>query len=79
MPLIIPAILAGSIFTFSLTLGDYIAVQFVGGTTQTLGLVIYKFFIGGNDLLAAAFALVPIGIMVIYLMAVRRSGALENL
>ena len=79
IPLIIPAILAGSIFTFALTLGDYIAVQFVGGTTQTLGLVIYKFFIGGNDLLAAAFALVPIGIMVIYLLAVRRSGALENL
>ena len=46
---------------------------------QTLGLVIYKFFVGGNDLLAAAFALVPIGIMVIYLLAVRRSGALENL
>jgi putative spermidine/putrescine transport system permease protein len=79
VPLIIPAILAGSIFTFSLTLGDYIAVQFVGGTSQTMGLVIYKFFIGGNDLLAAAFALVPIGIMVIYLLAVRKSGALENL
>ena len=79
IPLIIPAILAGTIFTFSLTLGDYIAVQFVGGTSQTLGLVIYKFFIGGNDLLAAAFALVPIGIMVLYLFAVRKSGALENL
>jgi putative spermidine/putrescine transport system permease protein len=79
VPLIRPAVLAGSIFTFSLTLGDYIAVQFVGGTSQTMGLVIYKFFIGGNDLLAAAFALVPIGIMVIYLLAVKRSGALENL
>jgi ABC-type spermidine/putrescine transport system permease subunit I len=79
VPLIIPAILAGSIFTFSLTLGDYIAVQFVGGTSQTMGLIIYKFFIGSNDLLAAAYALVPIGIMVIYLLAVRKSGALENL
>jgi putative spermidine/putrescine transport system permease protein len=79
LPLIVPAILAGSIFTFSLTLGDYIAVQFVGGTSQTMGLVIYKFFIGGNDLLAAAFALVPIGIMLVYLLLVRRSGALENL
>ena len=79
VPLIIPAILAGSIFTFSLTLGDYIAVQFVGGTSQTMGLIIYKFFIGSNDLLAAAYALVPIGIMLLYLFAVRKSGALENL
>ena len=79
VPLLIPAILAGSIFTFSLTLGDYIAVQFVGGTKQTIGLVIYKFFIGGNDLLASAYALVPVAVMTLYLLAVRRSGALENL
>ncbi len=79
VPMLFPAVLAGSIFTFSLTLGDYIAVQFVGGTTQTIGLVIYKFFLGGNDLLAAAFALVPVAIMFVYLSLVGRSGALENL
>ena len=79
MPMLRPAILAGSIFTFSLTLGDYIAVQFVGGTTQTIGLVIYHFFLGGDDLLAAAFALVPVIIMGVYLGVVGRSGALENL
>ncbi len=79
LPQIVPSLLAGSIFTFSLTLGDYIAVQFVGGTTQTMGSIIYKFFVGGNDLLAAAYALVPVLIMVVYLTLVGRSGALENL
>ena len=79
IPMLVPSLLAGSIFTFSLTIGDYIAVQFVGGTTQTLGLVVYKFFLGGNDLLAAAFALVPIAIMGVYLFLVGRAGALENL
>ena len=75
-----PAIVAGSIFTFSLTLGDYIAVQIVGGKTQMLGNVIYDNFGAANNLpFAAALATVPIVIMVVYLLAVRRTGALENL
>jgi putative spermidine/putrescine transport system permease protein len=79
LPMLTPSILAGSIFTFSLTLGDYIAVQYVGGTSQTLGLVIYKFAIGGSQVTAAAFAFVPVVVMAIYLAVVRKSGALENL
>lgn len=79
IPMLIPSLLAGSIFTFSLTLGDYIAVKFVGGTSQTMGSIIYSFFIGGNDLLAAAYSLVPVLIMGVYLVAIGRSGALENL
>ena len=79
IPMLVPSILAGSIFTFSLTLGDFIAVKFVGGTSQTMGSIIYAFFIGGNDLLAAAYSLVPVFIMGVYLLVVGRSGALENL
>ena len=79
VPMLVPSLLAGSIFTFSLTLGDYIAVKFVGGTSQTMGSIIAQYFVGGNDLLAAAYALVPVAIMGIYLVVVGRSGALENL
>ncbi len=79
IPMLIPSLLAGSIFTFSLTLGDYIAIKFVGGTSQTMGSIIAQYFVGGNDLLAAAYALVPVAIMGIYLVLVGRSGALENL
>ncbi len=80
LPVLFPAAVAGSIFTFSLTLGDYIAVKIVGGANQMLGNVIYDNALTGNNLpFAAAVATVPVVIMMIYLAAVRRTGALENL
>jgi putative spermidine/putrescine transport system permease protein len=80
LPMAFPAVVAGSIFTFSLTLGDYIAVRIVGGTNQLLGNVVYDNIGAANNLpFAAAMATVPVVIMLIYLSAVRRTGALENL
>ncbi len=77
LPLSIPAIAAGSIFTFSLTLGDYIVPGLVS-TTQFIGNVIFVNV--AQDLpLAAAYALVPLGIMLAYLWLVRRIGAFEAL
>jgi putative spermidine/putrescine transport system permease protein len=78
VPLVKPSIVAGSIFTFSLSLGDYIAVRVVGGTQQMLGGVVYANFV--DDLpLAAAYACVPVVLMVVYLSLARRTGAFENL
>ncbi|WP_020691732.1 ABC transporter permease [Aeromicrobium massiliense] len=80
MPLVWPAVLAGSIFSFSLTLGDYITVNIVGGANQMLGNLVFTNVGAANNLpLAAAIALVPIVIMLGYLAAVRRTGALDNL
>jgi len=80
LPMIVPSLIAGSIFTFSLTLGDYIMVKIVGGTTQMFANIIYDNVGVANNLpLAAAAAVFPISVIVIYLLAVRRSGALENL
>ena len=70
--------MAGSIFTFSLSLGDYIAVNIVGGTTQMIGTVVYANF-ATNLPLAAAFAVGPVVIMLVYLLGARRMGAFENL
>lgn len=79
-PLAFPAVVAGSIFTFSLSLGDYIAVKIVGGRSQLIGNVVYDNIGAANNLpFAAAVATVPVVIMLIYLAAVRRTGALENL
>ena len=79
LPLLFPAIVAGSIFTFSLSLGDYITVTVVGGTTQLAANVIYdNITTGGNLPFAAAAAFFPIIAMLVYLLAVRRTGALEN-
>lgn len=79
-PLLIPAIVAGSIFSFSLTMGDYITVNIVGGANQMLGNLVYSNVGAANNLpLAAAVALIPIIIMFGYLAAVRKTGALENL
>ena len=62
LPLLFPAMVAGSIFTFSLTLGDYIAVEIVGGTKQFLGNIVYDNIGAANNLpFAAAVALVPVG------------------
>jgi putative spermidine/putrescine transport system permease protein len=80
LPLLFPAVVAGSIFTFSLTLGDYITVSVVGGTTQMAANVIYDNIVtGGNLPFAAAAAFFPIAVMVAYLVAVRRTGALGQL
>ncbi len=78
LPLVYPSIVAGSVFTFSLSLGDYITVQIVGSKTQMLGSVVYGSYT--TDLpFAAAMATVPIVIMVVYLAIVRRTGALDSL
>ncbi len=80
VPLAFPAVVAGAIFTFSLSLGDYIAVQIVGGKSQLLGNLIQGNAGAANNLpLAAALAAVPIVIMVVFLLGVRRTGALDNL
>jgi putative spermidine/putrescine transport system permease protein len=79
LPLALPAIAAGSIFTFSLTLGDYITPQLVS-STQFIGNVVYANVGVANNLpFAAAFATVPVVVMVIYLLLVRRLGAFDNL
>ena len=76
-PLVFPGIAAGSIFTFSLSLGDYIAVKIVGGSSQLIGNVIYD-KLSTNQPLAGALSLIPLTAVVLYLLAMRRTGALEN-
>ena len=78
IPLIIPAIIAGSVFTFSLSLGDYIAARFTGGKTQMIGSIIAA-NINLNPPVAAAFSMVPIAFVVIYLIVARRTGSLERM
>jgi putative spermidine/putrescine transport system permease protein len=78
LPSVLPAIAAGSIFTFSLSLGDYIAVQIVGGKLQVLGTAVLQNIT--LDLpFAAALGTTSVVVMVLYLMAVQRVGALDNL
>jgi putative spermidine/putrescine transport system permease protein len=77
LPLVFPAVAAGSIFTCSLTLGDYIAVGIVGGKTQLIANVISD-QVTLNQPLAATVALIPLIAIVLYLAAMRRTGALEN-
>jgi len=77
-PLVVPALAAGSIFTFSLTLGDYVAPSLIT-TTQFIGNLIYLNF-GAPDLpFAAALSMVPLVVMLVYLLLVRRLGAFESL
>lgn len=78
LPITWPAIIAGSIFTFSLSMGDYITVQILGGTFQMLGNVVYQNF-SLNLPFAAAVALIPVIIMMVYLSSIRKTGALDNL
>ena len=78
LPLSLPAVVAGSIFTFSLTLGDYIVPGLVS-TTQFIGNLIYANFGAGNFPLAAAYSMVPLVIMTVYLLVARRLGAFEAL
>jgi putative spermidine/putrescine transport system permease protein len=77
LPLSVPAVIAGSIFTFSLTLGDYITPTLVSNT-QFIGNVVYnEVGVAGNQPLAAAYAMVPVTIMLVYLFLARRFGAFE--
>ena len=77
LPLAFPAVVAGSIFTFSLTLGDYITPRLVSND-QFIGNVVFN-NITNNLPLASAFALVPIVVMVAYLLVARRLGAFEHI
>jgi len=80
LPLAMPGIIAGSIFTFSLTMGDYIIPQIVGTSANFIGMAVYQFQgTAGNLPLAAAFAVVPIVIMLIYLSLAKRAGAFDAL
>jgi putative spermidine/putrescine transport system permease protein len=79
LPLALPSVIAGSIFTFSLTLGDYITPTLVSNT-RFIGNVVYDLVgVAGNQPLAAAFAMVPVTVMVVYLLVARRLGAFEAL
>jgi putative spermidine/putrescine transport system permease protein len=81
LPLALPGVVAGSIFTFSLTLGDYITPILVGGAgSQFIGNVVYdNVGIANNIPFAAALATVPVVIMAVYLLAAQRLGAFEAL
>ena len=81
LPLAVPGLAAGSIFTFSLTLGDYIAPSLVGGPGSSLiGTVVFENLgLANNAPFAAAFATVPLAIMAVYLVLMKRLGAFESL
>ncbi|MFK0137181.1 ABC transporter permease [Streptomyces murinus] len=78
LPMVLPSVAAGSVFTFSLSLGDYITVQIVGGKTQLIGNLVYS-NIELNLPMAAALGTVPVLVIVLYLLAIRRTGALHSL
>jgi putative spermidine/putrescine transport system permease protein len=79
LPLALPGVVAGSIFTFSLTLGDYVTPLLAGGaSSQFIGNVVYSSVgISNNVPFAAAFATVPLVVMAVYLLLARRLGAFE--
>ncbi len=80
LPLTLPGIVAGSIFTFSLTLGDYIIPSVIGDSSPFIGLAVYSYQgTSGNIPLAAAFTLLPIAIMALYLASARKLGAFDAL
>jgi putative spermidine/putrescine transport system permease protein len=80
VPLALPALVAGSIFTFSLTLGDYIVPQIVGPSSLILGQVVYtQQGTAGNIPLAAAFSVAPVLIMGVFLTIAKRTGAFDAL
>jgi len=79
-PLAIPGVAAGSIFTFSLTLGDYIIPQLIGSSRPFIGQAVYQFQGTAGDIpMAAAFAMAPIVIMAVYLSIAKRFGAFDAL
>ena len=80
LPLALPGVIAGSIFTFSLTMGDYIIPQIIGTSANFIGMAVYQLQgTAGNIPLAAAFAVVPILIMLAYLSLAKRAGAFDAL
>ncbi len=80
LPLALPGIIAGSIFTFSLTMGDYIIPQIIGTSANFIGMAVYQQQgTAGNIPLAAAFSVVPIVIMLVYLTLAKRAGAFNAL
>jgi putative spermidine/putrescine transport system permease protein len=80
LPLAMPGVIAGSIFTFSLTLGDYIIPQIIGNSRPFIGTTVYALQGTAGDIpLAAAFTVVPIVIMGVYLLIARRLGAFDAL
>ena len=80
LPLAMPGVIAGSIFTFSLTMGDYIIPQIVGNSSNFIGMAVYQLQgTAGNIPLAAAFSMVPIVIMLVYLTLAKRAGAFDAL
>ncbi|MCB9104818.1 MAG: ABC transporter permease [Anaerolineales bacterium] len=80
LPLAIPGVVAGSIFTFSLTLGDYIIPSVIGNSSPFIGMAVYSYQgTAGNIPLAAAFTTIPIVIMGIYLTVARKLGAFDAL
>ena len=80
LPTVFPAVVAGSIFTFSLTLGDYIIPSVVGAPGYFIGMMVYQQQgTAGNMPLAAAFSVVPIVLISIYLALARRLGAFDAL
>jgi putative spermidine/putrescine transport system permease protein len=80
LPLAFPGIVAGSIFTFSLTLGDFITPSILGNSSPFIGQAAYTLQgTAGNIPLAAAFTVVPIVIMSVYLLAAKRLGAFDAL
>lgn len=80
LPLVFPGIVAGSIFTFSLTLGDYIIPSVIGDSSPFIGLAVYSYQgTSGNIPLAAAFTVIPILIMGLYLLVARQLGAFDAL
>lgn len=80
LPLAFPGVVAGSIFTFSLTLGDYIIPKVIGTSHPYIGTVVYaQQGVAGNVPLAAAFTVVPMAVMAIYLLVAKRLGAFDAL
>ena len=80
LPLALPGVIAGSIFTFSLTLGDFIVPQSLGNSRLVIGQAVYSYQgTAGNIPLAAAFTMGPVVIMIIYLLVARKLGAFDAL
>ena len=80
LPLALPGLIAGSIFTFSLTLGDYIIPQIIGTSQRFIGMAVFAHQgTAGNIPLAAAFTVVPVVIMALYLWMAKRAGAFNAL
>lgn len=80
LPLAFPGVVAGSIFTFSLTLGDYIIPGIIGNSAYFIGSVVYTFYgTAGTFPLAAAFTVAPMVIMGVYLLIARKLGAFDAL